>query len=156
MDDFNARSTLWYDKEINTRGCVVEKALFDEAVCILNNAGPTHIDPRTRTETCIDLSICSNSITLDFTWSVLSFLYNSDHFPIIVNFNNSVIEELPQRWHFQNANWKQFSNLAVLEDVPEFFNNIDDMLQFFITLVSPIATLCIKRTSGKTKRNIPW
>ena len=84
MGDFNARNTLWNDQENNTRGRMVEKVIFDEAVSVLNNAGPTHIDPRTKAETCIDLSICTNSITLDFTWNVLSFLYNSDHFPILM------------------------------------------------------------------------
>ena len=37
-----------------------------------------------------------------------------------------------------------------------FFNDIDDMITFFISLVLNAATSCIKRTSGKAKRSVPW
>ena len=147
MGDFNARHALWCDRESNTCGRLLERVLFDEPVSVLNNAGPTHIDPRTKTETCIDLTLCSNTVTLDFSWNIQGFLYNSDHFPICLNFNDPVEVELQQRWHFQNADWKRFANLAILDDMPEFFNDIDDMITFFISLVLNAATLCIKRTS---------
>ena len=64
--------------------------------------------------------------------------------------------ELPQRWHFQNADWERFANLAILNDIPEFFNDVDDMITFFISLVLNAATMCIKRTPGKAKRSVPW
>ena len=120
MDDLNARHTLWCDRESNTRGHLLERVLADKPVSVLNDTGLTHIDPRTKPETCIDLTLRSNTITLDFLWNIQGFLYNSDHFPICLNFNNSVEVEIPQKGHFQNADWKRFANLVILDNIPEF------------------------------------
>ena len=66
VGDFNPRYTLWYDSESNTCGPLLERLLCDESVSVLNNAGTTHIDPRTKTENCLHVFLCSNSAVLDF------------------------------------------------------------------------------------------
>ena len=83
LGDFNGRHTLWNNTVCNTRGRIIERVISLHSISILNDERPTHIDPRTKTETVIDLSLCSTSITLDFKFQVGYDLHHSDHFPII-------------------------------------------------------------------------
>ena len=155
VGDFNGRHTLWCDSISNTRGRVLERIFYDEPVFILNNAGPTHLDSRTRTESCIDLSICSTSATVDFTWRVDSDLHGSDHFPILVDFNAHNFIERPAKWNFNMANWALFSDLIKTENAG-VFNNVNDMVLFFIALILKAAHASIFRSDGRpNKRSVP-
>ena len=71
------------------------------------------MDPRTQTETCIDLTLCSSSVTLDFNWRLDNYLHGSDHYPILVDFNTNIPVEKPKKWHFEKADWQQYANKIV-------------------------------------------
>lgn len=107
------------------------------------------MDPRTRTESCIDLSLCSTSVTLDFQWQIDHDLHNSDHFPLIVTLNTTYTIDKPMRWHFSGTDWEVFSNLSKCVESPQDFHNINDMVNYFNTTVITAATACIRRSSGR-------
>ena len=157
LGDFNGRHTLWCDKVCNTRGRMIEETIFEYPISVLNNAGPTHIDPRTQTETCIDLSLCSSSITLDFSWKLDAFLHNSDHFPIALMMNLGHHIERPQKWHFNRANWDLFISLSDIENVPEHFDTVNDAVFFIVNLILNAAYAAIHRSAGRVnRRSVPW
>ena len=157
LGDFNGRHSLWCDNICNSRGQLLEKILFDYPVSIMNTEGPTHIDPRTRTETCIDLSLCSNSVMLDFVWRLDRCLHNSDHYPISLTFHEHESYERPMKWFFDGANWNRFSELTTVESTEDIFNNINDMVVYFTTLILNAAIICIRRSNGRIKgKSVPW
>ena len=143
LGDFNGRHTLWNDCMCNTRGRILERILSQHSISILNNESPTHIDPRTKTESVIDLSLCSTSVMLDFNFQVENDLCHSDHFPIILTLQFTCITEMPMKWHFNEVNWSAFASMAECSGEPEDFNHIDDMVEHFTTTVFNAASRCI-------------
>ena len=155
LGDFNGRHTLWYDEISNTRGRTIERVLYDKPIFILNNSGPTHIDPRTRSETCLDLSLCSSNTALNFNWKIENCLHGSDHYPVIIETNINYPSERPKKWHFSKANWQLFSDMIDLEN--NGFNCVNDMVIFFISIVINAAHASIFRSGGRvSKKTVPW
>ena len=156
LGDLNGRHTLWHDVSNNTRGRTIERLLYDKSIFVMNNSGPTHIDSRTKTETCIDLSLCSSNIALDFTWKLENCLHGSDHYPIIMDTNINFPCDRPEKWHFDKANWQLFKNLIDF-DISEDFRNVDDMIAFFIAVIIRAAHASIFRSGGRNnKKTVPW
>ncbi len=85
VGDFNCRHTLWGETTITPRGCSLESFLSSSDLVLLNTDHPTHFDTRTQSFSCLDLPLCSPSLQLDFTWTVLDQLISSDHFPILLS-----------------------------------------------------------------------
>ena len=158
LGDFNGRHTLWNDDVCNTRGRIIERVISSHSISILNDESPTHIDPRTKTETIIDLSLCSTSITLDFNFQVDYDLHHSDHFPIILTSQVScATTERPMKWQFSGADWSTFAVMSECSGNPDDFNQIDDMVEYFTTTVFNAANNCIKRSCGRiNKKCVPW
>lgn len=84
--DFNAWSPAWGSPAYNQRGNIIEQAIHQSNLSILNNGNPTHISTH-GTLTHIDLTICSPSLTPIFTWYTLDDPHNSDHLPILISTN---------------------------------------------------------------------
>ena len=82
IGDFNAHSNLWGWPLSNNLGNKVEH--LESSVSLLNDRSPTYFHPASGSFTSIDLSLCSASVFLDFTWQVHSDQCGSDHFPILL------------------------------------------------------------------------
>ena len=94
----------------------VEHLLESSNICLLNDKSPTYFHPATGSFTSIDLSSCSASVFLDFTWQVHSDQCGSDHFPILIDVVKSMPKDNVPRWNLnrligQNLN---FSVLSIL------------------------------------------
>ncbi len=85
VGDCNCRHTLWGDTTITPRGRSLESFLSSSDLVLLNTDRPTRFDTRTQSFSCLDLSLCSPSHQLDFTWTVLDQFLSSDHFPILLS-----------------------------------------------------------------------
>ncbi|GFV89362.1 putative RNA-directed DNA polymerase from transposon X-element [Trichonephila clavipes] len=81
LGDFNAHHWLWGCQDVNSRG-KVEKILTELDLTLLNDGSNTYFHSPTQSLSTIDLSICSPSLLLDLTWSVLGNPLGSDHFPV--------------------------------------------------------------------------
>ncbi len=91
LGDFNAHNILWGSNHISDRGKNVEDFIIRHDLCLYNTKSPTYLHPGTGTYTCIDLTICSPSLLLDYNWKVTEDLHSSDHFPIsLENFNSEI------------------------------------------------------------------
>ncbi|XP_069950873.1 uncharacterized protein [Cherax quadricarinatus] len=137
-------------------GIQLEAFLATHPLHVLNTGTHTHFDPRTHTLSCIDLSVCSSSATLDFTWSVFLDLHDSNHFPIILT---SPSHSPPLRnpcWQFDQANWNLYSRLTVLSEVPSS-SSIDELLHLFSSSILTAASHSIPQTLGRhSQKCVPW
>ncbi|GFT21428.1 putative RNA-directed DNA polymerase from transposon X-element [Trichonephila clavipes] len=91
LGDFNAHHMLWGCQDVNSRG-----------------------------KSAIDLSICSPSLLLNLTWSVLDNPLGSDHFPVVISYATPIAcASIRQpRWKFDQADWETFRTQAdITEDM---------------------------------------
>ena len=157
VGDFNCRHTLWGDSTTNSRGRSLERFLFTNNLIILNSDRPTHFDMRTQSFSCLDLSLCSPTLHLDFHWSVLDHFPYSDHFPILLSPTSYVPLPNPPRWCFDRADWHTFTSLSTIPIPPPPLPSISDMLHCFTTTILRAAYTAIPRTSRPyTSKCVPW
>ena len=84
MGDFNGHHTLWGCGDVNNRGQQLEDLILKNDLILLNDKSHTYFHSANGTFTSIDLTLCSPSLFLDFSWKVGPDPCDSDHFPILV------------------------------------------------------------------------
>lgn len=157
VGDFNCRHTLWGDSIVNSRGRSLEHFLSTIDLSILNNDRPTHFDTRTQSFSCLDLSLCSPSLSLRLHWSVLDQFPFSDHFPILLSPTSYTPLPNPPRWCFQRADWPSFTSLSNIPQDPSTFSTASDMLTYFSASILSAAFITIPRTTRPfTSKCVPW
>ncbi|KAK3861298.1 hypothetical protein Pcinc_032700 [Petrolisthes cinctipes] len=110
--DFNCRILQWDDSVTSSRDRSLEDFLISHDLFMLNSGSSTHFDGRTRTYSCIDVSMCSPALPLDFTWTTLDDYFATDHFPILLiptSFQPAL--RLPHR-RYDRADWSSFTALV--------------------------------------------
>ena len=155
VGDFNAYSEQWGDRPANRRGKVIERIIENRNLLLLNSHQNTHFHIQAKTESAIDLSLCTRNLFVDLTWEVINDLYTSDHFPIKISSNRVEFFEEKQRWSFGRANWNKFyqqtSGIVVNED-----KNINEATEIFTQSIIWSANLCIPKTKPQRKPSTPW
>jgi hypothetical protein len=122
-----------------------------------NDGSNTYLHPGTGTYTAIDLTLTDTDLLTDFSWSVGDDLCGSDHFPIVLEFDHSSLEERLPQWNLRKANWPSYSSLCLekLTALP-ITPDTDPIAQFTDTLLS-IAEETIPKTSTlPSKPHLPW
>ena len=84
LGDFNGHHTLWGCEKVINRGKQLEDLLLKNDLIIFDDKSSTYFHPASGTFTSIDLTLCSPSLYLDFSWRVGPDPCGSDHFPIIL------------------------------------------------------------------------
>ena len=90
----------------------------------------------------LDLSLCSDGLLQDISWSVIEEFHLSDHFPILISLDNHISFKKSCRPYIniKNVNWKNFTHICNYE----FYNfnlnsniNIiyDNLLKSYIKLL---------------------
>ena len=79
MGDMNADNPLWGDSRLDRRGKLLEELILNRDICLFNHKSPTYIHRVDGSKSTLDLSFCSPSLFLDFSWTVLDDFYGSDH-----------------------------------------------------------------------------
>jgi hypothetical protein len=156
LGDLNGHNPLWGSSNTNNRGKCIEDCLIKNNLCLLNDKSHTYLHPATGTFSSLDLSICSPSLYLDYQLSVHDDLCGSDHFPTILTNDWTSDSEPISRWKFSKADWSLFSNLCNTRFKPGDFENIEDPIDKFSSMLLQIAEECIPKTSTNLKRNNPW
>ena len=157
LGDFNAHSPLWGDVRTCSKGLIVEDFLIDNDLFLFNDLSPTYLHPATGTFTAIDLSICSPSVALDFSWRVLGDSHGSDHFPIVLCSSEPSVSSRPPRWQLRKANWEEFQRLCNERLSLSVFDGGDDPVAVFSDVLRDIASVCIPQTSTVPRRLCrPW
>ena len=110
MGDFNARSEYWHDSVSNKRGNQILDIILHHNLHLLNDDKPTHLDPRVRSLSHIDLSLCSQTLAPELGWRTHVDLCGSDHFPILVDYLNMTTLNARPHWKYYRANWPMFTD----------------------------------------------
>ncbi|GFW94550.1 putative RNA-directed DNA polymerase from transposon BS [Trichonephila clavipes] len=91
LGDFNAHHLLWSCQDMNSRGKVVVKLLTKLDLTLLNDGSNTYFHSPIQSFNAIDLSICSPSLLLNLTWSVLDNPLVSDPFPVVISYATPIV-----------------------------------------------------------------
>ena len=78
VGDFNSHNYLWGGNKNDAKGKVMERFMTKSNICLFNDDTPTYLHPATGSLTSIDLTMCSPSLFMDFTWRVEEDLHGSD------------------------------------------------------------------------------
>lgn len=154
--EFNAHNPLWGSRSTNAIGKIMEKALDDIDLYLLNDNPPTYFCQRTNSFSSIDLVFCSTKISTQIAWNPLSHCYSSDHIPILLDTDLAVVIQSPStpKWKFDIANWDKYreqldrnSNLRW----PHY--NINALVDSYIATITDAADISIsKRINTNTNK----
>jgi ribonuclease HI len=157
LGDFNAHNILWGSNYISDRGKIVEDFVTRHDLCLFNSKSPTYLHPGTGTYTCIDLTICSASLLLDYNWKVADDLHSSDHFPIYLKNTSAKIDDTIPQWKLKKADWVKFETLCTIRINSNTILNDDDPIRQFTSILIEIAEESIPKSSPNCQRTPkPW
>lgn len=165
VGDFNSHNVIWGSTSTDSRGKIVEKFLEDPGLNLLNLNLPTHFNSGNGTESIIDLSIASATITEKLDWQVLDDLHDSDHYPILIQVNtnseatNQNNNNILKNWNFKKANWELYrtelknKTTSLEEPTIDKKQNINQLCEDFNQLLFNTANLAIPRFKTKEKKD---
>lgn len=112
LGDFNAHNSLWGDRRDCTEGRNIVDAIDGLDINVLNNGGMTFLSQQYGTETAIDISFVDSASHLDCNWRVNDELWGSDHYPILIDYNNVLGAtgkiHKTNRLYSKKTNWLKF------------------------------------------------
>jgi len=157
MGDFNGHHTMWGCEDVNIRGKQLEDLILKNDIILFNDKSRTYFHAATGSFTSIDLTLCSSSLLVDFSWKVGSDLCGSDHFPIILENDGPPSLERVQRWKLAKADWDTFQCLCSTRLQQPAMADTDDPMSLFTSILKDIADETIPKTSATPKRiRKPW
>ena len=135
----------------------MEHLLESSDICLLNDKSPTYFHPASGSFTSIDLSLCSASVFLDFTWQVHSDQCGSDHFPILIDIVKSMPKDNVPRWNLKKADWPKFKLQCSLDINRHNFTDSTEKFPAFLNKLNDIATKCVPKSTGQSTGSYkPW
>ena len=153
---FNSHNYLCVGNTNDAKGKVMERFMTKSNICLFNDYTSTYLHPATGSLTSIDLTNCSPSLFMDFTWRVEEDLHGSDHFPIISKSHYHPPDDRPPKWQFHKADWTLFKDLC-LEAFPQ--DDLDGGLQLetFFDKLCEISNETIPKSNPNPKKaQKPW
>jgi len=152
MGDFNARYSLWGSQKQNQKGKLIENIILNNDITLLNTKQSTYIHPATGCLSSIDLTLCSASIALDYSWICQNDTHGSDHFPIIIYSNKSYSSssQLPQFWKINKVDGSKFTVLCE-NTLNSTTNNNTTTIHQFVDILISVANDTIPKTHSKMK-----
>ena len=82
---------------------MVEKLLNDYNLCLLNTGEPTYRHHSHHSFSVPDVSICDQSLALEFDWLTHNDFCGSDHFPVALKIFLRDNEPVAEHWKFDRA-----------------------------------------------------
>ena len=158
VGDLNAHNPLWYDRNLDNRGEIIQNIIETENLLILNEDTPTFFRTHDQATSNIDLALISRVCQGEFIWSALDDLNGSDHYPIVITAHHTPPPDLVEKWNLKEADWNAFKDLALTTRRVETIPDIEDAYCHLKETIINAATSSIPRTQiNKNKRpNVPW
>ena len=103
------------------------------------------------------MSVADPSLFLDLTWTVVDGLHGSDHFPVLVQFNQVEIAPGTELWDVRHVNWDLYSDLCTSDITEEAVFSTEDPALHFTHLLTSTAHKAIPQTQCKPRLSkVPW
>ena len=122
----------------------------------MNDKSHTYLHPATGNFSSLDLSLCHQSLLLDFDWTVNVDQHGSDHFPVIIESVNNSTNDHNAKWKLNKANWELHHSLCEESLKIDKLNNSLDPLDDFTSSLLDISNKSIPKTSTNPKKSKPW
>lgn len=114
--DFNAHNFAWGSEKTDGRGSLIMDLIDDLNLNILNDGSITRIAVPPNNHSCVDLSLCSNNLSMQSSWRTIDQPNGSDHLPILIVMQTSAdtvtFYEASTPDLCKNVNWVKFSDLV--------------------------------------------
>ena len=157
LGDFNAKNPMWESTCRDRWGQIVEDLVDANSISLLNDGSFTRFDIHHGTHSAIDVTLCSSSIYLDYTWSRDMDLHGSDHYPIFIKHVQSTPSESFPKWKLEEADWVKFRELLETLDLDLGLGSHIEAYDHLVDSLLDAADICIPKTKGKPKRpTVPW
>ena len=131
--------------------------ILDNNLIILNNGQSTHYHSQTNTNLVIDLTLCSADCHLDFQYSVLDRLYDSDHYPVELESTDYQVDFRGiASFNVDKADWELF-NILTRVDENVNVDDIEEMTVYVTEIITAASNVAMLRKSGSMRRPpVPW
>ena len=167
MGDFNAHAPFW-EKECSfvSSNRLIEN-IVDSKLYMLNDGSFTRIpDISTHRPTAIDLSFISPQVAVNTSWCVGDDSLGSDHLPITIKINESIVSEnytedrIP-KFYYKQANWEDYKKHLNSCDISTFEHlHTEEFYQKLTFNILQAADLsipkCKCKKKGKFAGNVWW
>ena len=159
VGDLNCHNSLWGSSRNSPQGLNVEEFINNNHLICLNDGSETFISDINLGTSAIDLTISSPNIGANSQWQVINTL-NSDHLPIITNYNNHITYQeqdiFKPKWKFNKADWSGFyqqcKKLNKTED-----NDVNIFNKNLTKEIINISEKYIPKTrKNNDRQNVPW
>ena len=118
LGDFNGKHDLWGSTINDTRGNNIAEFILYNNSSVLNIGASTYCRVNDNYFSHLDLSVTSINIVQDFEWETCEFLYESDHFPILIKYKcERIYNKISKKWVLKKADWKLYRENI---DIPNF------------------------------------
>lgn len=163
--DSNAKSHMWFSKETDERGKIVEEFLLRNDLYILNepNNAPTYLT--TKGDSNIDLSLISGKLLNSIKgWRVHKECTTSDHNLITFEYDSLSKEQRvfykQDRYNIKRADWDKFESLIDEKFDDDVMIKItteepEKAVKLFTKIIDEISHQSIPRKRGGRKL-VPW
>lgn len=119
LGDLNAHGISWGSLRDNARANILYDIIDEYQMSILNDGSHTRIACPPNVSSCVDISLCSNSLALYCSWKVVDDPNDSDHLPIITEYTPTIATDtLTEDFIFdmtKNIDWNKFRDLLSVE-----------------------------------------
>lgn len=113
LGDFNSHGTAWGAQSDDTRSKLIIDMCDSFDMTILNTGEITRIAKPPSLGSAIDLSLCSNSLSLDCSWKVIQDPQGSDHLPIKISIKNEIQSQQKVNITYdltKHIDWEKFAD----------------------------------------------
>lgn len=162
LGDLNAHNVAWGSERTDGRGTLIMDLIDDLNLNILNDGSFTRVAVPPFHHSCIDLSLCSNFLSMISSWKTIDDPNGSDHLPILIESKIPVNDKIEYDKLIpdvcKNVNWSKFSDLISMSSI-EFDHMISPIENYnnFSKLINECLNNSQNRkvTSGILRRNRP-
>ena len=124
---------------MDNKGKIIEDLILQSSLSVLNDGSSTYLHPGTDSTSAIDVSICQPSLYMDLNWIVHEDLCGSDHFPLLIQSNQSAPSFSKSSWKLSKADCNTYSQKTDSELGQGYVLDSDDPVAHFTAILTSIA-----------------
>lgn len=156
LGDFNCHNPLWGGSVLDEGGKIIDDVITTDDLSLFNDGTMTFHNIYSGTFSAIDLSICSSSIFVDYTWSVNEFLNGSDHYPIHLKYVRHTPTIAYPNWKSREADWPKYERGIHLRDFDSFVSHLDAYEHFTDEILVNARNSIPVSTGPPGRPPVPW
>ena len=154
--DFNVSNYLWDASAPIGSGEHLADTIMDSEMTELNDGSITRLGQTNQRDSAIDLTLASADLSNEIHWQTLDDSLQSDHIPIVVEFDNmnlaqSEIDNTP-KYQYDKANWDAFQ--VLLSDECSLTNPFDDNIDTYLENIRAMILRSADATIPKGSKSV--